>query len=287
MLLGYNTYLKPREALLQVLNIYKDEEGKWGSSVMRETQEEVEFLQQGGGNKKNHNDGSRKNSKVRPDFFHCEKMYHLAYQCPNFTTEKRAELKATYDKGKQQHSSVKTQVGVVVEGGVSMLVKGDSETFKVLGTKSLKTNHVYLDSCLTNMKLMNTGLLTDVHESETFLYGHCNSGTTSTNLKGKYGSIDCWLNEEGIANIFIIPVLKNLVLRITYNSNDDHWCVSKGNIAMQFKEDNQEMLYIDVGEYGLVFSQTMHKSYKGYTNRQVKREIMSCKELGLVGHPYE
>ena len=87
------------------------------------------------------------------------------------------------------------------------------------------------------MYFINVGLLIDFHESETFLYVHCNAGTTSTNLKGDYSSIDCWLNEEGIANIFSVSVFKNLGFRITYNSNDDRWCVSKGNITVKFKEE--------------------------------------------------
>ena len=81
-----------------------------------------------------------------------------------------------------------------MEGGVYMISKGESKAFQVPRKKSLKTNRVYLDIFSTYMQFMNAGLLTDVHESETFLYCHCNAGKTSTNLKGEYGSIDCWLN---------------------------------------------------------------------------------------------
>ena len=100
------------------------------------------------------------------------------------------------------------------------------------------------------MQFINSNLLTDVLESETFLYSKCNAITTSTTPKGKYGSINCWLNQEVISNIFSINVLNNLGLRITYDSNYDNWCVSKD---------------------GSVFSQTAHKSYKGYTKKQVNR----------------
>ena len=95
------------------------------------------------------------------------------------------------EAGKQQNGSVHTHVGMVVEGGVSMIVKGERKDFQVPGKKYLKNNHVYLDSCLTYMQFMNADLLTDIHESETFLYGHWNVGTTSKTLKGKYGSIGC------------------------------------------------------------------------------------------------
>ena len=86
---------------------------------------------------------------------------------------------------------------------------------------------------------MNSGLLTGVNESEIFLYRHFNAGKTSTKLKEDYGSVDCCLEEEWIANIFSIHVLKNLCLCITYNSNVNHWCVSKDNITVNFKWDEQ------------------------------------------------
>ena len=103
-----------------------------------------------------------------------------------------------------------------VEGGVYVLVKVYSKYFQVPGKQSLNTNRFYLDICLIYIQFINAGLLTYVHESETFLYVHQNAGTTSMNMKGEYGSIDFWLNEEGIANIFSIPVLKNLGFYITY-----------------------------------------------------------------------
>ena len=79
------------------------------------------------------------------------------------------------------------------------------------------------------------------------MYGHCNAGKTYTNPKGKYGSIDLCLNKEGIATILSIPVLKNLGFCITYNRNEDHWCVSKDNINVKFKEDRQGTPFIYVG----------------------------------------
>ena len=87
------------------------------------------------------------------------------------------------------------------------------------------------------MQFMSSHLLVDFHESENLLYGHCNTGTTSTNLKGGYGSINYWLSKEGISNIVSIPVPMKLSFRITFISNNNHWCVSKDNITAEFKED--------------------------------------------------
>ena len=85
------------------------------------------------------------------------------------------------------------------------------------------------------MYFMNDGLLTDVHKSETFLYGQCNSGTMSINLKGEYSSIDCWLNDEGIAKKISTPVIKKLGFCITYDIMDNDWWASKENITVKFK----------------------------------------------------
>ena len=81
--------------------------------------------------------------------------------------------------------------------------------------KYLKTNRFYLDSCSAYIQFMNAGLMTDVHKPGTLIYGHYNAGTTSTNLKDKYGSMDCWRSKEGVANIFSIPVLKRVGFCIT------------------------------------------------------------------------
>ena len=94
MLLVSDKHPKSREDSLQVLNHYRYEEGKWGLIATRETQEEVLFLHQGGGNKKNQNYRPRKNSKGRLDCLHCKKTDHWAYQCPDLTPEKHADLKA-------------------------------------------------------------------------------------------------------------------------------------------------------------------------------------------------
>ena len=38
--------------------------------------------------------------------------------------------------------------------------------------------------------------------------GNCNSGTTVTNTQGLYGNFQVWLNENGIPNLILIPMLK-------------------------------------------------------------------------------
>ena len=73
-------------------------------------------------------------------------------------------MKATYDKGKQQHERVHAQVVVVVEGCVYMIVKGYNKNLKVPGKQYLNINSVYFYSCSTYMQFMNSSLLKDVQE---------------------------------------------------------------------------------------------------------------------------
>ena len=51
-------------------------------------------------------------------------------------------------------------------------------------------------------QMYNEELLTDTRKNS-WLIGHCNAGTTSTNKKGRFGSIEYWLNMEGIANLLL------------------------------------------------------------------------------------
>ena len=52
-----------------------------------------------------------------------------------------------------------------------------------------------------------------------------------------YGPVECWLNEQGIANILSIPTLKKLGYRITYGSDDEFYVVTKGAMTTNLHED--------------------------------------------------
>ena len=47
-----------------------------------------------------------------------------------------------------------------------------------------------------------------MREGKSCLFGHCNSETTTTNKEVNIGSIKCWINKEGISNIYSIPNLE-------------------------------------------------------------------------------
>ena len=77
------------------------------------------------------------------------------------------------------------------------------------------------------------------------MFGHCNSGTTSTNKNGNFGSIVCCLNKEGIANIFSITKLEEMVLRITYYRQDGHYILHTKYGGVQSNKDVMNIPYTD------------------------------------------
>ena len=50
------------------------------------------------------------------------------------------------------------------------------------------------------------------------MFGNLNTGTISTNKKGRFGLILCCLDKEDIYDIFSIPKLEKMGFRITYDS---------------------------------------------------------------------
>ena len=74
--------------------------------------------------------------------------------------------------------------------------------------EKIHPNRIYLDYFSMYNQMYNEYFLTYAREVNNWLFGHFNVGTTSTNKKSRVGSIECWINKEGVANIFIIPNLE-------------------------------------------------------------------------------
>ena len=100
------------------------------------------------------------------------------------------------------------------QDGISLLVKGKEP--EVPKSPSIHPNQVFLGSCSSFIQVTDKSLLSDAHKSDTYLCGYCNTGTSITNLKGKFGEAtfgkdtDTWLH-AGITNIISIPVIKSLI----------------------------------------------------------------------------
>ena len=109
---------------------------------------------------------------------------------------------------------------------------------------------ILLDSCSTANIFSNPALLWNIHKTDKELTVYCNTGTKTTNLKGTlpgYGLI--WYNQDSIANIFSLALVKNRFL-IRYDSlNGNGFVVFKldGSICV-FKEANigpKHLYYFD------------------------------------------
>ena len=83
--------------------------------------------------------------------------------------------------------------------------------------EKIHPTRIYLDRCSTHDRMYNEELLTYVREGNRWLFGHCNEGTTSTNNKGIYFFIACWINKERISNIVSILKIEDMGFRITFN----------------------------------------------------------------------
>ena len=100
--------------------------------------------------------------------------------------------------------------------------------------------------------------------------------------------INAWFY-AGIANIISIPVIKRLGFHISYNSNDNYCVISKGDVTVTFREDEQGLPYIDLKnkEQGVAFVQKVCESFEGYTKQDVKKSIAVREAPTMAGWQLE
>ena len=118
---------------------------------------------------------------------------------------------------------------------------------------ALDPDRAYLDNCATINQAMNPDILKNILESPDTLFAHCNSGTTSTNTKGVLGSLECWLNKNGISNLLSVPEITRLGYTITSDNRleSPYQVTPKGQVhggpaTIPFKLDDKGLPYIDV-----------------------------------------
>ena len=100
------------------------------------------------------------------------------------------------------------------------------------------------------------------------MFGNSNSGTTYTNNKGCVGSIECWINKEGIANIFSIPKLEEMGFCITYYIQDGHYIVHTKDGRVQLNKDELGLPDIDTKKnQDVVFIQIINDFFDGLTKK--------------------
>ena len=89
--------------------------------------------------------------------------------------------------------------------------------------------------------MCNEEILKYVREEKRNIFGHCNTGTTTTNKKGSFGSIECWLNKEGIAKIFSIPKLEEIGFFTTQYREDKNYILHTKDWEVQFNKDKMHL----------------------------------------------
>ena len=80
------------------------------------------------------------------------------------------------------------------------------------------TTHLLLDNQATCNVFCNAAYLRNIHETDSTLFIHTNSGVRQTNMMGElpgYGQV--WFYEQGIANILSLAKVKKQ-FRVTYDS---------------------------------------------------------------------
>ena len=56
-------------------------------------------------------------------------------------------------------------------------------------------------------------------------------------------------------------------------------------MTINFHKDKQGLPYINVGEQGVMFAQTLYESMEGYSTKELEKAVLCYKVSGLVGHP--
>ena len=159
---------------------------------------------------------------------------------------------------------------------------------------SLDPDRAYLNNCATFNQTTNPDILTNIFESPDTLFAYCNSVTTATNTKGNLGSLECWLNKNGIANLLSVPELTKLgyIIKLENRLESPYQVTPKGQIqgvpaTVPFKLDEKGLPYIDVKQV-VVFAQlmvpTVHDNMEGCTKQERQKATLARKMQGLLGH---
>ena len=141
---------------------------------------------------------------------------------------------------------------------------------------------------------MKPDILTNIFKSPDTLFSHCNSGTTATNTKGMLGSLECWLNENGIVNLLRISELTSLGYTITSDNRleSPYRVTSKGQVhggpaTIPFKLNEKRLPYIDLKQ-GVFLTQlmvaTVLENMKGFTKQEREKSTLARETQGLLGH---
>jgi hypothetical protein len=175
----------------------------------------------------------------------------------------------------------------------------------------LPNDQAYLDGCSTVTAFKNGKFLRDIHSVREGIKINCNTGTVTTNKKGRFGRLSAWYLPDGIANIFSMHELEKLY-RITFDSWEGFYIVHTLRGEVHFHKDKHGLPFIDlarsgrkaarmllqlaavagadkddVSGEGTAFVQMVRGNYKGYTKREVLRAKEAHRGQALLGNQSE
>ena len=194
---GTSTYPESPEAVLLILNAYRPPAGwnKRRQEAGAVSKEEEMFAQSKGG------DNSWKSRQTRHK---CGKQGHMARECPE-KEEKQDQMHAPIEE--EQEASEEDpdhRENIFVqkkEGG------------------GVDKNWVLLNSQSTVNQVSNPALLSNIRKAKNPSTIHCNARSTSSILKGEFGSMTVRHSPHGIANVLLLNEVKQRH-RATYDSHE-------------------------------------------------------------------
>ena len=93
------------------------------------------------------------------------------------------------------------------------------------------------------------------------MIAHSNAWTTSSNKKKCFGYIECWINKEGIVNIFSTPKLEEMGSCVTYDILEGYYIVHTKYGGVQLNKDEMGLPYIDAKKQYAALVQTVHNKF--------------------------
>jgi hypothetical protein len=267
---GTSKYPESSEAVLRILNAYQPPAG-WNKHRQEAgaTSEEGAIFAQ--------SDRGDNSWKSRLTYYKCGKQGHIAWECPK-KEEKQDQMLATI-KENQDASKEDPDHGENIfvqkkEGG------------------GVNKNWVLLNSQSTVNQVSNPALLSNIRRAKNPSIIHCNARSTSSILKGEFGSVMVKHSPHGIANVLLLNKAKQRH-RVTYDSHNRGWVftVHTEEGIVEFKPSDQGLHYHDVSDensnIGMMLVNTVRGNFEGYTCHDIERAKEARRIQGMIANPTE
>jgi hypothetical protein len=208
--------------------------------------------------------------------FRCQKKGHFANHCPDNETDKAPGGAEVVTEALQQ---------------LILAEPPDKyDSYKELSfhqtQRHVNPNWILLDMGSTSDICCNRKLVSSICLSSGSLKAHCNAGTKVVRYVAtlrSYGTV--WFNEDGIANILSMSLVKKK-FPVRYDSaSGDQFIVSKPDKDVIFSASSSGLYYHDTTNRAVVLVNTVKQNKEGFTEREFNRANSARRALGLVGYP--